>query len=130
MYWDMTKWLENKYRIARDPEVNTTSEFQIQWVFGTSSAEETFAKVANFKLDGAVQKMTCPLLVVHGEDDPLVPFESVNRLYEESGSADKELKVFTAEEGGAQHCQVDDRQAGVDYIADWIGERVTPAGGR
>jgi hypothetical protein len=29
-----------------------------------------------------------------------------------------------AEEGGAEHCQVDDRQAGVNYIADWITANV------
>jgi hypothetical protein len=32
----------------------------------------------------------------------------------------KRLKFFSAEDGGAEHCQVDDRQAGGDYIAGWI----------
>lgn len=121
-YWDMTEWLANKYRIADDASRATTSDFQIQWVLGTSSREESFAKMARFSLDGVVQKMTCPFLVVHGENDPLVPLDSVKRLHDEAGSPDKTLKVFTSEEGGSQHCQVDDRQAGIDFIADWLGD--------
>lgn len=123
MYWDMTAWLKNKYRIMDDSAVSTTSRFQIEWVLGTASREESFEKIGKFKLDGFVQSMTCPILVVHGENDPLVPIESVRRLHDEAGSRDKTLKVFTEDEGGAQHCQVDDRQAGVNYIADWL-ERV------
>ena len=29
-----------------------------------------------------------------------------------------------AEEGGAEHCQVDNRQVGIDYIADWLAARL------
>ena len=46
----------------------------------------------------------------------------------------KTLKIFTAEEGGAEHCQVDDRQAGVNMMADWLSDTVfgkrRPAEGR
>lgn len=30
------------------------------------------------------------------------------------------LKVFSAEEGGAEHCQAGKRQVGTDQIADWL----------
>jgi fermentation-respiration switch protein FrsA (DUF1100 family) len=59
-------------------------------------------------------------LVVHGENDRIVPVEAAHTLYEKVGSNSKHIKIFTAEEGGAEHCQVDHRQAGVDYIADWL----------
>ena len=36
------------------------------------------------------------------------------------GSKNKQLRIFTAEEGGAEHCQVDNRQLGVDFIGDWL----------
>ena len=39
----------------------------------------------------------------------------------------KTLKIFDTDEGGAEHCQVDDRQAGVNWIADWIVENVFAA---
>jgi hypothetical protein len=34
------------------------------------------------------------------------------------------LKVFTAAEGGAEHCQVDNRQLGIDFIGDWLLKNV------
>jgi hypothetical protein len=30
------------------------------------------------------------------------------------------IKVFTAEEGGAEHAHVDNRQVGIDFAADWL----------
>jgi len=47
-----------------------------------------------------------------------VPLAEGKKLYERVGSKRKHIKIFTAEEGGAEHCQVDHRQLGVDYIGD------------
>ena len=52
----------------------------------------------------------CPFLVLHGENDRIVPVSEAQTLYEQVGSKRKHLKIFTAEEGGAEHCQVDHRQ--------------------
>jgi hypothetical protein len=32
--------------------------------------------------------------------------------------------VFTAEDGGAEHAHVDNRQVGVDFVADWIADNL------
>ena len=32
----------------------------------------------------------------------------------------KELKIFSGEDGGTQHCQVDNPLPAVHYIADWL----------
>ena len=45
-------------------------------------------------------------------------------LYAKVGSTDKTLKVFDENEGGAEHCQVDNRQVGTDYMADWLSARL------
>ena len=37
-------------------------------------------------------------------------------------SPGKKLKVFTFDEGGAEHCQVDNNAMAVDYMADWVAE--------
>jgi dipeptidyl aminopeptidase/acylaminoacyl peptidase len=79
-----------------------------------------------FSLAEVASDIECPLLVVHGENDRIVPLESARRLFAAAGSKHKTLKIFTAAEGGAEHCQVDNRQLGVDYIADWL----TPIFGR
>src|SRR5262249_28112594 len=44
---------------------------------------------------------------VHGEDDEQIPLSDAQALYDACGSKDKTLRVFTSEEGGAQHCQRD-----------------------
>jgi len=73
-----------------------------------------------FNLAGVAGRIECPFLVVHGRDDRIVPLDSAQKLYDAVGSKRKTIKVFTAPEGGAEHVQVDNRQVGVDYIADWI----------
>ena len=49
-----------------------------------------------------------------------MPLQEAKTLYEKVGSKNKTLKIFTAEEGGAEHCQVDNRPLGIDYVGDWI----------
>ena len=73
-----------------------------------------------FDLDDVAKHIECPVLVAHGDNDRIVPLDSARKLYDTIGSKRKTFKVFTADEGGAEHCQVDNRQVGVDYIADWI----------
>jgi len=38
--------------------------------------------------------------------------------------AGKTLKVFSAEEGGAEHVHVDNRQVAIDFAADWLGDNL------
>ena len=68
--------------------------------------------------------------MVHGKNDRIIPPQEAETLYSKLGSANKTLKIFDADEGGAEHCQVDDRQAGVNWIADWIAENVFAAKGK
>ena len=49
-----------------------------------------------------------------------MPVDAAHKLYAALGSKKKDLRIFTAEEGGAEHCQVDHRQFGVDFIGDWL----------
>jgi fermentation-respiration switch protein FrsA (DUF1100 family) len=73
-----------------------------------------------YNLAGIAARIECPLLVVHGENDRIVPLDSAKKLFHAAGSKRKTLKVFTAAEGAAEHCQVDNRQLGVDYLAEWL----------
>ena len=40
------------------------------------------------------------------------------------GSKDKTLKVFTREEGGYHHCQIDNASIGTAYMWDWVESRL------
>jgi dienelactone hydrolase len=96
----------------------------IMWILGVDSLDAALKKLEPFKLDGVVQKMRCPFLVVHGEDDEQIPLEHAQALYEASGSADKTLRVFTSEEGGAQHCQRDYLSLGTAAMWNWLEDKL------
>ena len=87
-------------------------------------ADAAIEKAKKFSLAGIAEKITCPFLVVHAQDDKVVPVASAHKLYAAVGSQQKTLKILTAEDGGTYHAQADNRQVGVDYIADWITKNI------
>jgi dienelactone hydrolase len=121
MHWSIYEWVSgNKAALAVDPRKSSTSIFQFRWVVGAPDNETALEWAKKFTLEGVAEKIECAFLVLHGENDRIVPLEEAKKLYERVGSKNKHLKIFTAEEGGAEHCQVDHRQLGVDYIGDWL----------
>jgi esterase/lipase len=64
------------------------------------------------------------MLICWGTQDKLTPRSVADQLHAAVGSKDKTLKIFDEDEGGAEHCQVDNRQVGTDYIADWLTARL------
>ena len=122
--WDYhTKWQQRLARIERGETLSLSVPWQhLLWVFGVNTKEEAFKKLEGFKLDGVIQKMRCPYLLVHGEGDQQAPFEHAQKMYAAAGSAKKELKVFTRAEGGYHHCQVDNISIGSAYMWDWAAE--------
>jgi len=94
--------------------------FQIQWVLGAKSPEEALEKLKAFTLKDAAPHITCPLLIVHGEEDAQIPLVDAQKLYDAAGSARKQLKILTAAEGGAMHCQLDNLHLAHYYIFDWL----------
>ena len=96
----------------------------IMWILGAATLEEALKRLEPFKLDGVVQKMRCPFLVVHGEDDEQIPLTDAQELYDACGSRDKTLRVFTAEEGGAQHCQRDYLALGCATMWSWFEDKL------
>lgn len=97
-----------------------TPHSHVLHVMGAKSLEEVREKARPWRLDGVAQAIRCPLLVMHGENDAQVPIDHARRLYDVAGSPQKELKIFTEEEGGAAHCQNDNRLLAHAYIADWL----------
>jgi dienelactone hydrolase len=121
MHWDLHGWQADvKARLAKDAKTSFTSNFQFRWVVGAPDNDTALQWAKRFTLEGAAERIECPFLVVHGENDRIVPLAEAQTLYERVGSSRKHIKTFTAEEGGAEHCQVDHRQLGIDYIADWL----------
>jgi pimeloyl-ACP methyl ester carboxylesterase len=121
MHWNMEQWVDGIRRAVRtDAKTSAQSHFQVPWAFGARDLDHAVEMAKAFSLAGVAGRIECPLLVVHGENDRIVPLDSARRLYEAAGSKRKHLKIFTAAEGAAEHCQVDNRPLGVNTIADWL----------
>ncbi len=99
----------------------------LQWVLGVGSQAAALEKLKGFRLDGIVQKMRCPFLLLHGEGDEQIPLSLAQKCFDAVGSKEKTLKVFGREEGGFHHCQVDNVTVGVHAMWDWIEDVLKPA---
>jgi dienelactone hydrolase len=105
-----------------EPSVPGLAEHTM-WVFGKDTLEEALAVARQMTLDGVADKITCPLLIVHGENDRQVPLWRAEKTIEAAvNSPGRKLKVFTLAEGGAEHCQADNNTMAVDTMADWVAE--------
>lgn len=121
MHWDLHEWqMDIKRRNAADPKSSFSSNFQFRWVVGAPDNDAALEIAKTFTLAGYAEKIACPVLILHGENDRVVPLQEARTLYAHVGAKRKELRIFTKEEGGAEHCQVDHRQLGMDHVGDWL----------
>jgi len=121
--WDIhAKQVERKRLIETAPKTTSQSPFQLPWVLGVKDMTEAVEAVRRFTLKDCAKHITCPLLITHGVNDRLASPDDARKLCDAAGSKVKLVKLFTAEEGGAEHCHVDNRQVGVDFVADWLTE--------
>ena len=129
LHWDLVEWQREILRKQRAGATSTAqSAFHFRWIMGCiDDPDAAIEKAKRFSLVGVAGKIACPFLVVHGQDDRVCPVESAHQLYAAVGSQRKHIKIFTAAEGAAEHCQVDNRQLGIDYIADWLAAVFEPA---
>ncbi len=126
LHWDLAAWQsEIKRKLEIDPKNTAQSAFHFRWIMGhIDDGDAAIEKARKFSLAGVAEQITCPFLIVHGEDDKVVPVASARKLFEAIGSKRKSLRILTAEDGGTYHAQADNRQVGVDYIADWIAANI------
>ncbi|HET7850702.1 MAG TPA: alpha/beta fold hydrolase [Pseudolabrys sp.] len=126
--WDYQKiWRDRFDRIARaeTPSLSVASH-HILWVLNAASKEEALKRLAPFNLDGAVQKITCPFLMLHGEGDEQIPLSEARKCFDAVGSKHKTFKLFTREEGGYHHCQIDNQSICSAYMWDWLEQVLKP----
>jgi pimeloyl-ACP methyl ester carboxylesterase len=101
--------------------------WQLPWVMGVGSMEEALERVRAWSLEGVLGNLTQPFLIVHGEQDGLVPMEDARKEFESADSVDKQLRVFTAEEGSSEHVGADDIDPVRQLVADWFAQRLGTA---
>jgi dienelactone hydrolase len=125
LHWDLAAW-QAKIRDANknSPKSVAQSNFQWRWVAGAADEDEGIEIAKKFSLEDVAKNITCPFLVTHAGNDRVVPLENAQKLYDAVGSKNKTIKIFTTEDGGAEHAHVDNRQVGIDFAADWLSDNL------
>ena len=95
----------------------------IKWVFGVKTMKEAVERAKAFTLQGVLEHMTCPYLIVHGGYDVL-GMSQATRTYEygKAKGVDVTLRFVMPEETGAEHCQHDNPTIGQELMADWLAD--------
>jgi dienelactone hydrolase len=98
----------------------------VLWVWGYDDLDAFIEMSAGVHLDGVVEQITVPFLIAHGQNDRQIPLAYAHRSYEQATNSPKrELRIFTPEEGGAEHIGLDHLPHVRDFIADWVAETFT-----
>jgi Prolyl oligopeptidase family len=95
----------------------------IKWVFGAKSMAEATEIAKPFKLQGVLEHMKCPYLIIHGGHDVL-GVETVKTVYEYAirHGVKATLRLTSEEETGAEHCQHDNPTLGQELMLDWLAD--------
>jgi dienelactone hydrolase len=95
----------------------------VMWAFGADTMDDFLAKSEAMNLNGHMDGVKVPFLVTHGADDRQISVQYAHDCYAQLvNSPRRELKIFTAREGGVEHVGADNMAYGRDYIADWFAE--------
>jgi fermentation-respiration switch protein FrsA (DUF1100 family) len=96
---------------------------QLRWLTGAKDLEDARERLKAFSLNGVVDKISCPLLVVHGEDDHLVPAWHAQRTHDEART-EKQLILYRRGEPGAIHCSYGGFPYTIPALLDWLTDRL------
>jgi len=118
-------WLEVQHRRIKREGENPVPHYwaHVMWAFGASDMDDFMAKAADMHLDGHMDRVKVPFLVTHGSHDRQISVQYAHDCYAQLiNSPRRELKIFTAREGGVEHVGADNMAYGRDYIADWFAQ--------
>lgn len=122
--FDYGKTVADRIGGQGEPSVPGYAE-HVNWVFGCKTIEDTLKIVRQMTLEGVADRITCPLLIVHGENDRQVPLWHAQRTYDAAiNSPDRQLKIFRLADGAAEHCGADNGTLVVDWMTDWAAEKL------
>ncbi len=95
----------------------------IKWVFGVKTMKEAVERSKAFTLNGVLEHMRCPYLIVHGGHDVLGMSHATKTYeYAKAKGVNATLRFVMPEETGAEHCQHDNPTIGQELMADWLAD--------
>jgi dienelactone hydrolase len=96
---------------------------QLLWITGQATVPDALRVMDDFTLAPVLSQLTVPLLVLHGEDDRLAPWEHAEQTVAAAINSPRvDLVRGTAELGGAGHCSTDNFESGADIVYDWLAD--------
>jgi dienelactone hydrolase len=118
-------WAEvQQKRLKREGE-NPVPHYwaHVMWAFGAADMDDFLARAEAMNLNGHMDRITVPFLVTHGAQDRQIGVQYAHDCYDQLvNSPNRQLKIFTAREGGVEHVGADNMSYGRDYIADWFAQ--------
>ncbi|HEX6511702.1 MAG TPA: alpha/beta fold hydrolase [Chloroflexota bacterium] len=90
----------------------------LRYVMGAKDQDELVELIRPVNLQGRVGQIRCPLLVVHGQQDPIVPFSESDLIWAEA-TAPKERFIFPSGDHGCVN--VGEARP---LIGDWLAEKL------
>ncbi|MBV8084954.1 MAG: alpha/beta fold hydrolase [Chloroflexi bacterium] len=90
----------------------------LRYVIGAASQDELLDIVRPVNLEGHVRQIECPLLIVHGQQDPIIPFGESDLIYDEA-VAPKERMTFPLGDHGCVNIG-----EARPLIADWVAQKL------
>jgi dipeptidyl aminopeptidase/acylaminoacyl peptidase len=121
-------WAEVQHKRMRREGENPVPHYwnHVWWVFGATDQEGFLKKSKSMTLDGVMERIKVPFLITHGAADRQISVDYATRSFEQlTASPQRELKIFTAREGGVEHVGADNMSFGREYIADWFAETLS-----
>jgi pimeloyl-ACP methyl ester carboxylesterase len=120
---------QQKGHNRHDP-ISRTAFDQIVWRFGLKISfnprdiAARFAKAWDYLTHGKVdvKQIHCPALLLAGEGEAEVTLKIVRECFEQLPNPRKKMVIFTREQGGEAHCQVDNLALPNQTLFDWLDE--------
>jgi dienelactone hydrolase len=119
-----------KRRLKREGE-NPVPHYwdHVLWVWGETDLDTFISNAERINLDGAVENITVPFLITHGENDRQIPLHYAHRSYEQAVKSPKrELRIFSRDEGATEHIGLDHLPHVGTFIADWVTDTFAELG--
>ncbi len=90
-------------------------------ITGTTTPFDFLGAISRQSLDGVLHQVTQDVLLTEGEQDHLFDIDWIHRAMRELVCARSvTARIFTAREGGEQHCQVGNSGLARDEIITWL----------
>lgn len=102
------------------PIVPQVTREAYQHYSGAGSMEEAYDLARAMTLRGTAERITCPLLIIHGKLDPLIPWEQGQRIVDEARGP-KRFALFEEGNHGVNNLSYLAGPLAADWLAEQLG---------